>query len=84
MSSSDIGYRHFLVRGFDKVRGECGLMALCYNFTRVLNITGFDRFIAAMVRMAAIVFLCAAIGRTTLLCRITASLERLRGQIATE
>ena len=27
------GYRHFLVRGFDKVRGEWSLMALCYNFT---------------------------------------------------
>jgi transposase len=39
------GYQHFLVRGFDKVRGEWSLMALCYNFTRVLNILGFDRFI---------------------------------------
>ena len=36
------GYRHFLVRGFDKVRGEWSLMALCYNFTRVLNILGID------------------------------------------
>ena len=34
------GYQHFLVRGFDKVRGEWSLMALCYNFTRVLNILG--------------------------------------------
>jgi len=40
------GYRHFLVRGFNKVRGEWSLMALCYNFTRVLNILGFDRFVA--------------------------------------
>ena len=40
------GYRHFLVRGFKKVRGEWSLMALCYNFTRVLNILGFDRFTA--------------------------------------
>ena len=40
------GYQHFLVRGFDKVRGEWSLMALCYNFTRVLNILGFDRFMA--------------------------------------
>jgi hypothetical protein len=38
------GYRHFLLRGFDKVRGEWSLMALCYNFTRVLNIIGLDRF----------------------------------------
>ena len=28
------GYRHFLVRGFNKVRGEWSLMALCYNFAR--------------------------------------------------
>jgi transposase len=42
------GYRHFLVRGFDKVRGEWSLMALCYNFTRVLNILGFERFAAYM------------------------------------
>lgn len=40
------GYQHFLVRGFKKVRGEWSLMALCYNFTRVLNIIGFDRFVA--------------------------------------
>jgi hypothetical protein len=39
------GYRHFLVRGFNKVRGEWSLMALCYNFTRVLNILGFERFV---------------------------------------
>jgi transposase len=44
------GYRHFLVRGFNKVRGEWSLMALCYNFTRVLNILGFERFIAAIAR----------------------------------
>jgi transposase len=47
------GYRHFLVRGFDKVRGEWSLMALCYNFTRVLNILGFEGF---MAHMAAIIF----------------------------
>src|SRR5258705_6922877 len=44
------GYRHFLVRGFDKVRGEWSLMALCYNFTRVLNILGFDGFAACMAK----------------------------------
>jgi len=42
------GYQHFLVRGFDKVRGEWSLMALCYNFTRVLNILGFDGFVKVM------------------------------------
>jgi hypothetical protein len=44
------GYRHFLVRGFDKVRGEWSLMALCYNFTRVLNILGFEGFVAAVAK----------------------------------
>jgi hypothetical protein len=34
------GYRHFLLRRFDKVRGEWSLMALCYNFSRVLRIIG--------------------------------------------
>ena len=48
------GYRHFLVRGFNKVRGEWSLMALCYNFTRVLNILGFERFIARVAK--ALVF----------------------------
>ena len=46
------GYRHFLVRGFNKVRGEWSLMALCYNFTRMLNILGFDRFAAYMAEKA--------------------------------
>ena len=46
------GYRHFLMRGFNKVRGEWSLMALCYNFARVLNIIGFDNFTAYLVRMA--------------------------------
>src|SRR6266446_3784160 len=44
------GYRHFLLRGFGKVRGEWGLMALCYNFTRVLNILGLDRFMAYLAK----------------------------------
>jgi transposase len=53
------GYRHFLVRGLDKVRGEWSLMALCYNFTRVLNILGFERFTAYM---AAIILAVTRIG----------------------
>ena len=44
------GYRHFLVRGFNKVRGEWSLMALCYNFTRVLKIIGFDGFMAYLAK----------------------------------
>jgi transposase len=46
------GYRHFLVRGFDKVRGEWSLMALCYNFSRALNILGLDRLIAFFAKRA--------------------------------
>jgi len=36
---------HFLVRGFEKVRGELSIMTLCYNFTRVLNILGVGALI---------------------------------------
>ena len=38
------GWDHFLVRGLEKVRGEWSLMALAYNFSRVLKLLGFDRF----------------------------------------
>ena len=44
------GYRHFLLRGFQKVRGEWSLMALCYNFARVLSILGMDRFLAYLAK----------------------------------
>jgi hypothetical protein len=47
------GYRHFLVRGFDKVRGEFSLMALAYNFTRVLNSLGFEGFLARVAGFVA-------------------------------
>jgi transposase len=47
------GYRHFLVRGFDKVRGEWSLMALCYNFSRVLMIVGLTHLIAYFAKRAA-------------------------------
>jgi transposase len=47
------GYRHFLVRGFDKVRGEWSLMALCYNFTRVLSVLGLDGFTDVLARRRA-------------------------------
>jgi transposase len=53
------GYRHFLVRGFNKVRGEWSLMALCYNFTRVLNILGFEHFVAYMAAKALALGECA-------------------------
>jgi hypothetical protein len=44
------GYRHFLVRGFDNVRSEWNLMALCYNLTRVLNILGLNGFITSLAK----------------------------------
>ena len=47
------GYRHFLVRGFAKVRGEWSLMALCYNLSRVLRIVGLDRWRALLAQRAA-------------------------------
>jgi transposase len=47
------GYRHFLVRGFNKVRGEWSLMALCYNFSRVLTIVGLQDLIAHFAKRAA-------------------------------
>jgi len=46
------GYRHFLVRGFNKVRGEWSLMALCYNFSRLLKIVGLDKLIAYFAKRA--------------------------------
>lgn len=38
------GMHHFLMRGLEKCRGEFCLMAVCYNFTRVLNILGVEAF----------------------------------------
>jgi transposase len=67
------GYRHFLVRGFDKVRGEWSLMALCYNFTRLLNILGFDRVMAHMAELTQ---------RLARLSRITAALGSIRLDLA--
>jgi transposase len=53
------GYRHFLVRGFKKVRGEWNLMALCYNFSRVLNVLGTDALVVYLAKRAALsLFLC--------------------------
>ena len=47
------GYRHFLVRGFARVRGEWSLMALCYNLSRVINIIGLKRWLAALAEHIA-------------------------------
>jgi transposase len=42
-----LGWDHFLVRGFEKVRGEMALLVNCYNLRRVLSILGIVGFIAA-------------------------------------
>jgi transposase len=72
------GYRHFLVRGFDKVRGEWSLMALCYNFARVLNIIGFDGFAAYFaIRAAERAILLIPSAVTTALGRVTVVMARI-------
>jgi len=38
------GWDHFLVRGFEKVRGEMSILVLGYNLTRVINILGVVAF----------------------------------------
>ena len=48
------GWNHFLVRGLRKVRGEWSLMALAYNFTRVLNIPWLRAFRDCSARQAAV------------------------------
>jgi hypothetical protein len=76
------GYRHFLVRGFAKVRGEWSLMALCYNLARVLNILGFDGFVAFFASRAAeravLRVLCAV---TLAIGRATASMKRFAAKL---
>jgi transposase len=47
------GMHHFLMRGLEKCRGEFSLMAVCYNFTRILNIlsvVAFSDYCAQILR----------------------------------
>jgi transposase len=69
------GYRHFLVRGFAKVRGEWSLMALCYNFSRVLRILGFDRWLALLAQHPAVPII-------TLFAALLSACRRLNGHPA--
>jgi len=69
------GYRRFLVRGLAKVRGEWNLMALGYNFGRVLRIFGFDRWLALLVQRAALPI-------TTLFLALLGADHRLGGHAA--
>ena len=72
------GYRHFLVRGFDKVRGEWSLMALCYNFSRVLRIIGLDRWRAQLARRAGKPLRRLAVALLRAYCRVSRYTAALR------
>jgi hypothetical protein len=76
------GYRHFLVRGFDKVRGEWSLMALCYNLARAINILGFDGFVAFFANRAAErAILCVLHPVTLAISRATATMKRFSAKL---
>lgn len=70
------GYRHFLVRGFDKVRGEWSLMALCYNLARTLKILGFDDFVAFFANRLAQRTILAETVTLRVLCTIMRAISR--------
>jgi hypothetical protein len=71
------GYRHFLVRGFDKVRGEWSVMALCYNLSRALTIMGLDRLIAYFAERAGNCSILLRLGNlAAALCRSPIQLAR--------
>ncbi|MCC8959624.1 hypothetical protein H8B02_41330 [Bradyrhizobium sp. Pear77] len=44
------GHRHFLLRGFDKVRGKWRLIALSYNVTLLLSLFRIQGLIAGLAR----------------------------------
>jgi len=73
------GYRHFLVRGFDKVRGEWSLMALCYNLTRVLSIIGLHGFIACLARYRTNCAILLRYAATAAWGRVTVFIARFAG-----
>ncbi len=73
------GYRHFLVRGFNKVRGEWSLMALCYNFSRALKIIGLDRLIAYFAERARKSSILAVQARTSSILRLLGAMVRAMG-----
>lgn len=77
------GYRHFLVRGFDKVRGEWSLMALAYNLARVIGIVGLDGLAAHFAkRRAETATLRSQTAAAVLLRRVKALLGALLAKIA--
>ena len=76
------GYRHFLVRGFDKVRGEWSLMALCYNFSRVLSILGLDGFMAYLAKRRSIGAILLLRAVTIIINALQTASRRLRAKIS--
>jgi transposase len=72
------GYRHFLMRGFARVRGEWSLMALCYNFSRVLRIVGLDRWRTVLAQRAAKPLRRLVVARLRADCRVSRSAAALR------
>lgn len=48
-----LGWDHFLVRGFEKVRGEMALLINCYNLRRLLTLYGVEAFIELCQRSGA-------------------------------
>jgi transposase len=76
------GYRHFLVRGFAKVRGEWSLMALCYNLGRALNILGTEGFVAFFANWAAERAILSVLRAVTpAIDRATSSMSRFLGKL---
>jgi hypothetical protein len=73
------GYRHFLVRGFNKVRGEWSLMALCYNFSRALEIIGLDRLIAYFAQRAGKSSILAAQARKSSILQLLGAIAAVIG-----
>ncbi len=45
-----LGWDHFLVRGFENVRGEMALLVQCYNLRRLLSVLGLEGFVEACRR----------------------------------
>ena len=70
------GYRHFLVRGFNKVRGEWSLMALCYNLSRVFNVLGMDAVMAYFAKRAGQGWFLCALRRLLARIRLSGALQR--------
>ena len=50
------GYNYVLVKSLDKVDGEFGLILLCYNLKRVINMIGTTKLIARIIAFHCLLF----------------------------